>query len=141
MALKLPKWVRLLIFVPHDEVKYTEARLREADASGAQINWSVHGSSCPRATATEHENRITEESEGDVLAIAFTGLSDKLGPAAWSVLASAAQGRLERLICKYPHCDLVSMVKGIILGYLISVLEEDEPKPDIVLINNDCNGK
>jgi hypothetical protein len=142
MALKLPKWVRLLVFVPHDEVKYTEARLREAEASGADIHWSVHGSSYPRATAAGHESRIADESEGDVLAIAFTGLSDKLGPAAWSVLASASRSRLEKLISKYPHCDLVSMVKGIILGYLIKVLEEDEPRPDIVIVvSEDCGGK
>ena len=138
MALKLPKWVHLLIFVPHDEVKYTEARLREAKASGADINWSVHGSSCPRATAAEHESSHRGSA---VLAIAFTGLSDKLGPAAWSVLASASRGRLEKLIAKYPHCDLVSMVKGIILGYLIGILEENEPKPDVVFVREDCNGK
>lgn len=141
MALKLPKWVRLLIFVPLDEVKYTEARLREAEASGADIHWSVHGSSYPRAEAAGHESRIAEQSEGDVLAIAFTGLNNKGGLVAWSVLASASRGRLEKLIAKYPHCDLVSMVKGIILGCLIGILEVDEHKPEVVFVREDCNGK
>lgn len=142
MSPKLPKWVRVLIYVPIDEEADIKCRLKQIDAGGADINWTAHGSWWPRSSAKENELRIEDESGGDVIAMSFTGQHLDGEPAAWAVMASAPVGRLTRLQRKYQHCDLRSMVKGIIRGHMMQMLNERPPYPEVVVIPGEpCQGK
>ena len=137
MGLKLPKWVRVVIYVPEDEKARTVSRLREMETRGigVNVNWSVHGTYAPWTSAKKNERRVEKESEGDVVAMTFTGLGDDRTQAAWAVMASAGVSRLARLQEKYPQCDLRSMVRGILLGYMMRVLDE-KPYPEVIVIAN-----
>ena len=135
MILKLPKWVRVVIAVPMEEFGRTKHLLKEADAAGAKVMWSVTKNCQPRRFAENRKKEITEQSGGDVRVIVFIGMDAKRNPAAWSVVASAPVGKLKRFYKKYPqYGDFVPLVQEIMHECLIKILEPYAPRPEVVLM-------
>lgn len=144
MVLRLPKWVRVVIFVPGDEVSRTKELLRDAKAKGMNIQWIVTGTQKPWSEARSSKLCIEEQSKGDVEVIVFTGMYDDSSRAPWSVVASAPVGRLQRFLTKYPrHINFVLLVQEIMNRCLIEILEPEEPRPYVVVMENEekCRGK